>query len=894
MTRPMAIGTFLLLSVAADAPAQEKRDRYGDPLPPGAIGRLGTVRFRNDDSMITAAISTDKKLFATASQRSFTVWNLATGRQMDVGSPPKLWLIESAPPQHLGPVAFSPDGKSLALGAIQYDVKQQPSPRPDYQIRVYDVATGNLRRTISGLPRHVDRISFTPNGRSFITILHDDFLNVHDVNTGAIDRTLAGLPERAMGFVFSPDGKHMAIAVGLYATPLKLQIHELSTGKCVQSFEEKVVAVGSMAFFPDGKSLAVVVRSEDADPEKGRYYSALKLVDIESGKLLRQSKRIDFPVRDVCVSPDGKRIAIGNGSGRDVRDEPCIIVFDTATLTETVRLHEPLIWQHVYGLQFPDNDRLLTWGNHHSITIWDVKSRKRILPKDGPEHGVGAIAFSPDSRALIQAAHQGEIAYRVWNFGKDEIREGSKFGNRYSRTTFSHDDSLLFSTTSDWKSALLVDSRRQEPVVTWKTTNKLYPRALSADGRLVAATNSTETSPIVIYDARTGEKKHQIALPNHSSSLVVVFSADNRLVYVGTSKGIEVHDLALRERVGSIGGDPPLKKKMADLVGVKRPQFPIDPDREREQRLEQWRQDQARGFHIRVEKLILSLDGKRLISLGSDLRIWDVALARQSRVISWESPYYTFSSQPMALAPNGRWLAISNPQGERSSIAILDMYSGQILHTFKGHLGSISALAFSRDGRLLASGSQDTTTLLWDLSVMSRPQRNAKPMTDEELTKQWARLLDKDAVTAFDAIARLIDDPDRTVPFVNRQLAAEKSFDDAVIDRLIANLDAPVFKVRDEASRELAKLGWAAEQAMRKVLEAKPSVEVEDRLKRLIENLPEEKFDPISVFASRVTELLERVASPASRDLLTELAKGPASARITREANASLKRLAEK
>jgi len=47
-------------------------------------------------------------------------------------------------------------------------------------------------------------------------------------------------------------------------------------------------------------------------------------------------------------------------------------------------------------------------------------------------------------------------------------------------------------------------------------------------------------------------------------------------------------------------------------------------------------------------------------------------------------------------------------------------------------------------------------------------------------------------------------------------------------------------------------------------------------------------------FASRVTELLEQIGSAEARSLLTELAKGPATARMTMEAGASLKRLQDR
>src|SRR5262249_52473717 len=95
-------------------------------------------------------------------------------------------------------------------------------------------------------------------------------------------------------------------------------------------------------------------------------------------------------------------------------------------------------------------------------------------------------------------------------------------------------------------------------------------------------------------------------------------------------------------------------------------------------------------------------------------------------------------------------------------------------------------------------------------------------------------------------------------------------------------------------SKNLAKLGWTAEPAMQKSLAKTSSAEVKARLQRLLADLPEEKFDPITVFAARVTELLERVGTPEAQDLLTALAKGPPSARLTQEAAASVKRLEKK
>ncbi len=46
--------------------------------------------------------------------------------------------------------------------------------------------------------------------------------------------------------------------------------------------------------------------------------------------------------------------------------------------------------------------------------------------------------------------------------------------------------------------------------------------------------------------------------------------------------------------------------------------------------------------------------------------------------------------------------------------------SGRVLHTFAGHTGPITALVFSAEGKTLASGSQDCTVLLWDLTTIGK------------------------------------------------------------------------------------------------------------------------------------------------------------------------------
>src|SRR5262249_57089550 len=96
---------------AAPAPEQaaarpQRTDRHGDPLPPGALARLGTVRFRYGSQF---AFSPDGKTLAAISYLP-----PATIHLLDVDTGKELQQFQGPPGGFFGSPAFSPDGKRLA------------------------------------------------------------------------------------------------------------------------------------------------------------------------------------------------------------------------------------------------------------------------------------------------------------------------------------------------------------------------------------------------------------------------------------------------------------------------------------------------------------------------------------------------------------------------------------------------------------------------------------------------------------------------------------------------------------------------------------------------------------------------------------------------------------
>src|SRR5262249_32190902 len=179
--------------------------------------------------------------------------------------------------------------------------------------------------------------------------------------------------------------------------------------------------------------------------------------------------------------------------------------------------------------------------------------------------------------------------------------------------------------------------------------------------------------------------------------------------------------------------------------------------------------------------------------------------------------------------------------------------------TFEGHESGASVLAFSRDGRMLASGSYDTTILLWDVAAAMARRARPRALDERAVAAACADLTSPDAKKAYRAISVLVTAPDRAVRLLGEHLKPAAQPNGNKIQSLIEQLGNEAFAERDKASRQLEQLGDLAETALRNLVASSPSAEARRRANDLLNRLDAPVADVEWLRQSRAIEVLEQI-----------------------------------
>jgi len=508
-------------------------DLQGDPLPAGAIARLGTVRFRVAGRLTFAP---DGKTIAGVYHDVVRLWDAATGKEIRRFGRHEPWATSAV---------FSPDGKTLATAGA------------DKVVILWEVATGKEIRRFTSHEGAVWCVAFTFDGKRTAS--------AGEIGGGSCVVRLVDLDtnkevqwfrhkSRVGQMAFTPDGKALVTACGDGI----VRLWDAATGAVVRQFQREKAWPGfdTLAISPDGKQIAA--GGDHHDP-------VVHVWEASTGKLLYQLTAQSYLVTAIAFAPDGKTLATAGGRRRpdDGSVERVLVLWDAATGKELRRLGPSGDW--VASLAWSPDGKALAVGSPGTIHLFDPATGQELRPFPGHREGIYQLAVAPDGKTIATAA--GDDTIRVWETatGKELHWQGDV---RPSVLGFA----------ADGKRVIAVAGRTVHfwDVVTGKATRRhnledtdVHAAALSADGAVLATTSTDNL--VKLWQTDSG--KEIANLGKHYRSRLVL-SADGKTVVLVSGDG---HDSPTRVHLwdGVTGKQirevkPQLKQDDLDRLDIRR------------------------------------------------------------------------------------------------------------------------------------------------------------------------------------------------------------------------------------------------------------------------------------------------------------------------------------
>ncbi|GII54047.1 hypothetical protein Pth03_24360 [Planotetraspora thailandica] len=419
----------------------------------------------------------DAGLITGAADGTVRVWDPATGAQLRVlhGHPDGVWPVASS-----GDLiaAGGADGVMRVWSSGEHPLELPGHTAPIYSavflpgllitgdasgtIRIWDLATGRVRRELTGHTGSVYRLALSPDGRLLAAGDGQGVLRVWDPRTGDLLREITGHPGRIYTLAFHPEGRLLASG----DTRGAVRLWDPAGGDQVGAIPSHSGAVYQVLFSPTGELLA----TGDSD-------GVVRVWDVATGQQRAELTGHRGSVWPFAFRPDGQQLITSSNDGTTRLWDPA-----TGQCRQTLRGHG----RRITAVRFSaDGSTLATCGNDGYVRLWDPHTGRRLRSLTGTADRLVSAIFSPVAPVLATASNDGGVY--LWNTAAGTYeRELNVETDHVWAEAFSPDGELLATANDDDSVRLWYRTTGRQVRNLADHRGRVRSIAFSPDGRLVA------------------------------------------------------------------------------------------------------------------------------------------------------------------------------------------------------------------------------------------------------------------------------------------------------------------------------------------------------------------------------------------------------------------------